>query len=87
MTLKISRTALLTMTGILKKMIKTSREGTIEKYTTMMGRLKNNSGGSDACKENADITKKDSLRTGKLLFYSASSLRGLVTWLEHVQTS
>ena len=87
MTLKISSTALLTMTGILKKMIKTSRKGTIENYTTMMGRLKNNSGGSNTCRENADITKKDSLRTGKLLFYSASSLRGLVTWLEHVQTS
>ena len=87
MMLRISRTALLTMTGILKKMIKTLREGTIEKYTTMMGRLKTSSGGSDACKESADITKKDSLRIGKLLFYSASSLRGLVTWLEHVQTS
>ena len=87
MMLRISRTALLTMTGILKKMIKTLREGTIEKYTTMMERLKTSSGGSDACKESADITKKDSLRIGKLLFYSASSLRGLVTWLEHVQTS
>ena len=87
MMLRISRTALLTMTGILKKMIKTSRKGTIEKYTTMMGRLKTSSGESDACKESADITKKDSLRIGKLLFYSASSLRGLVTWLEHVQTS
>ena len=87
MMLRISRTALLTMTGILKKMIKTSREGTIEKYTTMMGRLKTSSGGSDACKESADITKKDLLRIGKHLFYSASSLRGLVTWLEHVQTS
>ena len=52
-----------------------------------MGRLKTNSGESDACKESADITKKDSLRTGKPLFYTASSLRGLVTWLEHVQTS
>ena len=52
-----------------------------------MGRLKINSGESDACKESADITKKDSLRTGKPLFYTASSLRGLVTWLEHVQTS